>query len=87
MSTVQLLLCYSLQKGYTPIVRAADPQHLHDNIKAQEYVVSGEDMSSLDSWDEGEAGSLCMLYLTEPNRAAEEHSFMGATFRLGQNLR
>lgn len=66
MSTVQLLLCYSLQKGYTPITRATSPEHLDANIKAQENALSAEDMSMLDSWDKGEDGSLCKSFHAKP---------------------
>lgn len=60
MSTAQLLLRYSLQKGYTPIVKATSPRHLYANIEAENFVISEKDMALLDSWNQGIDGSLCM---------------------------
>ena len=79
MSTVQLLLCYSLKKGYTPITRATNPEHLDANIKVQENTISVEDMSMLDSWDKGEEGSLCKSFYANPFLFAKLFSFMGAS--------
>lgn len=60
MSTTQLLLRYSLQKGFTPIVKSTSPKHLYANIEAENMSIPEEDMAVLDSWDEGIEGSLCM---------------------------
>jgi len=62
MSTAQLLVRYSLQKGYTPVVKATSPEHLSDNIEAEAHAISEEDMRILDSWDRGVKGSLCMWF-------------------------
>jgi diketogulonate reductase-like aldo/keto reductase len=59
LSTPQLLLVYSLQKGYTPIVRATRLEHLHANLKAESVVILEQDMLILDSWDKGTKGSIC----------------------------
>ncbi|KAJ4295066.1 hypothetical protein N0V90_007074 [Kalmusia sp. IMI 367209] len=58
MSTAQLLLSYSSQKGYAPIVKAANPGHLVANLEAESIMISEKDMAVLDSWDEGIKGSL-----------------------------
>ncbi len=60
VSTAQLLLRWSLQKGYTPIVKATSQMHLQKNLKANEFVISDDDMEVLDSWDKGVERSLRM---------------------------
>ena len=59
-STAQVLLRYSLQKGYMPVVKATDYSHLLSNRKAERFVLSEEDMSMLDSKHKGIEGSICM---------------------------
>ncbi|KAH8719306.1 putative aldo-keto reductase [Phaeosphaeriaceae sp. PMI808] len=58
MSTAQLLLRYSLQKGYMPIVKAKNPRYLYANIKVENLVISEKEMAVLDSWDKGIEGAL-----------------------------
>jgi diketogulonate reductase-like aldo/keto reductase len=59
VSTAQLLLRYSIQKGYMPVIKATNVDHLHSNIRAEDFVLAGEDLTALDSKDKGIAGSLC----------------------------
>lgn len=78
MSTAQqLLLRYSLQKGYTPIVKATNPSHLISNTEAENLVILEEDMAVLDSWDMGIAGSLCMLSSMYPSFLLIRHECRG----------
>jgi diketogulonate reductase-like aldo/keto reductase len=65
LSPAQLLLVYSLQKGYTPIVRATRLEHLHANLKAENIVILEQDMSVLDSWDKGAKGSICKSFCND----------------------
>ena len=74
VSTAQLLLRYSSQKGYTPIVKAMSPRNLYANIEAENLVISEKDMAVLDSWDEGIEGSLCMSFHIHSHLSAERHS-------------
>jgi diketogulonate reductase-like aldo/keto reductase len=62
ISTAQLLLHYSMRKGYTPIVKATSPRHLCANIEVENLVISDKDIAILDSWDKGVKGSLCMPF-------------------------
>jgi diketogulonate reductase-like aldo/keto reductase len=57
-STALILLCYSLRKGYTPIVKAENPQHLVSNLEAEKLCITDEDLALMDSWDKGNEGSL-----------------------------
>jgi hypothetical protein len=75
LSTAQLLLRYSLQKGYTPIVKATGAGHLYGNRQAENLVVSEPDIAALDSWDDGVRGSLCMSFqIHRPYLPAETHN-------------
>jgi diketogulonate reductase-like aldo/keto reductase len=65
LSPAQLLLVYSLQKGYTPIVRATRLEHLHANLKAETVVIMEQDMSILDTWDKGAKGSICRSFCND----------------------
>ena len=58
-STAVILLCYSLQKGYSPVVRAQNPDHLLANLEAESICLTKEDLASMDEWDIGAEGSLC----------------------------
>ncbi len=64
VSTAQVLLRYSLQKGYLPVVKATSVDHLQMNIKVDDFLLSDEDMMALDSRDEGLQGALCTLFHT-----------------------
>ncbi|OAL47947.1 Aldo/keto reductase [Pyrenochaeta sp. DS3sAY3a] len=57
-STVVILLCYSLRKGYVPIAKAQNPQHLVSNLEAEKLCITDEDLALMDSWDKGDEGSL-----------------------------
>lgn len=59
-STAQILIRYSLQKGWTPIVKATSQAHLHDNAQVNDFAISQEDMEIMDSWDVGLEGSIRM---------------------------
>jgi diketogulonate reductase-like aldo/keto reductase len=57
-STAVILLCYSLRKGYVPIVKAENPQHLVSNLEAETLCITDKDIALMDSWDMGNKGSL-----------------------------
>ncbi|KAJ4985133.1 alcohol dehydrogenase [Stagonosporopsis vannaccii] len=66
VSTAQVLLRYSLQKGYLPVVKATSVDHLQMNIKVDDFLLSDEDMMALDSRDEGLQGAL-LPWLVAPD--------------------
>ncbi|KAF7361761.1 hypothetical protein MVEN_00520300 [Mycena venus] len=54
----QILLRWSLQKGYVPLPKSATPSRIHSNTKLYDFELSAEDMSSLDALDRGKAGAI-----------------------------
>jgi diketogulonate reductase-like aldo/keto reductase len=60
ISTAQVLLRYSLQKGYVPVIKATNLNHLLSNKRAECFVLSEEDMLMLDSKHRGIEGAICM---------------------------
>jgi diketogulonate reductase-like aldo/keto reductase len=59
-STVQILIRYSLQKGWTPVVKSTSPAHLYANLQVDDFTIPRDDMRLLDSWDKGLEGSIRM---------------------------
>jgi diketogulonate reductase-like aldo/keto reductase len=58
--TAQVLLRYSLQKGYVPVIKATNLDHLLSNKRAECFVLSEADMLMLDSKHRGIEGAICM---------------------------
>ncbi|KAF2810739.1 putative aldo-keto reductase [Mytilinidion resinicola] len=59
-STAQVLIRYSLQKAWTPIVKSTSLAHLHANLQVENFTISRDDMKMLDSWDKKMEGSIRM---------------------------
>lgn len=49
----QILLRYSLQKGYVPLPKSASKQRIIENSQIFDFQISEDDVSSLDNLDEG----------------------------------
>ncbi|KAI0204012.1 Aldo/keto reductase [Astrocystis sublimbata] len=58
-STAQMLIRYSIQKGWTPVVKAGNPAHLRENANVHDFSIGIEDMCLMDTWDEGNRGAIC----------------------------
>jgi diketogulonate reductase-like aldo/keto reductase len=58
-----MLIRYSLQKGWTPVVGARDPAHLAANAgaEAEGFEIEEEDMVEMDGWDRGSEGAVRKL--------------------------
>jgi len=54
----QILLRWSLQKGYVPLPKSATPSRIHSNTKLYDFELSAEEMSSLDALDRGKEGGI-----------------------------
>ncbi|KII91988.1 hypothetical protein PLICRDRAFT_50441 [Plicaturopsis crispa FD-325 SS-3] len=54
----QILLRWSLQKGYNPLVKSATPARIQSNVQLYDFNLSNEDMAQLDSLDRGDKGAL-----------------------------
>ncbi|OCK78958.1 putative aldo-keto reductase [Lepidopterella palustris CBS 459.81] len=57
-STAQILIRYSLQKAWTPIVKSTNLAHLRANSQVYDFNISKDDMTLLDSWNKEKAGSI-----------------------------
>lgn len=55
----QVLIRYSLQKGWVPLPKSDNPDRMKLNADLYGFEISDEQMAKLDSLDEGEAGSCC----------------------------
>ncbi|KAI0204005.1 Aldo/keto reductase [Astrocystis sublimbata] len=62
-STAQMLIRYSIQKGWTPVVKAGNPAHLRENANVHDFSIGIEDMCLMDTWDEGNRGPFCECYI------------------------
>ncbi|KAJ7346779.1 NADP-dependent oxidoreductase domain-containing protein [Mycena albidolilacea] len=54
----QVLLRWSLQKGYVPLPKSATPSRIHSNTKLYDFELSADEMSSLDALDRGKDGAI-----------------------------
>ncbi|TEB30297.1 Aldo/keto reductase [Coprinellus micaceus] len=49
----QILLRWSLQKGYVPLPKSATPSRIHSNANLYDFELTAEDIAELDALDEG----------------------------------
>ena len=54
----QILIRWSLQKGYIPLPKSDTPSRIHGNIDVYSFELDKEDMEELDKLDEGEKGAI-----------------------------
>jgi diketogulonate reductase-like aldo/keto reductase len=54
----QILLRWSLQKGYVPLIKSATPARIHSNTKLYDFELDEKDMAALDSLDQGGKGAI-----------------------------
>lgn len=54
-SPAQVLIRYCLQKGWVPLTKSENEARVKENIDVFDFVLSKEDMASLDRLDRGEA--------------------------------
>ncbi|KAJ6587071.1 Aldo/keto reductase [Mycena vulgaris] len=54
----QILLRWSLQKGFVPLPKSATPSRIHSNAKLYDFELDAEEMSSLDGLDRGKEGAV-----------------------------
>lgn len=59
MTPNQVLLRYSLQKGWVPLPKSDNPGRMAQNADLYGFEISAEQMSKLDGLDQGEAGACC----------------------------
>lgn len=54
----QVLIKWSLQKGYIPLPKSDTPKRIESNADLYEFELSNEDIKSLDDLDQGRAGAI-----------------------------
>lgn len=54
----QILLRWSLQKGYVPLPKSATPSRIRSNADLYDFSLDEEDMEKLDALDKGKSGAI-----------------------------
>ncbi|KIK51969.1 hypothetical protein GYMLUDRAFT_78050 [Collybiopsis luxurians FD-317 M1] len=54
----QILIRWSLQKGYVPLPKSATPSRIHSNAQVFDFELDAEDISRIDGLDQGENGAI-----------------------------
>ncbi|KAJ7924967.1 NADP-dependent oxidoreductase domain-containing protein [Mycena leptocephala] len=54
----QILLRWSLQKGYVPLPKSATPSRINSNAQLYDFELDAQEMSSLDALDRGKDGAI-----------------------------
>ncbi|KAJ7497447.1 NADP-dependent oxidoreductase domain-containing protein [Mycena latifolia] len=54
----QILLRWSLQKGFVPLPKSATPSRIHSNAELYDFELDAEEMSALDALDRGKEGAI-----------------------------
>ncbi|KDR75168.1 hypothetical protein GALMADRAFT_98395 [Galerina marginata CBS 339.88] len=54
----QILIRWSLQKGYVPLPKSATPWRIHSNAKLYDFELDADDLQKLDGLDRGKDGSI-----------------------------
>ncbi|PBK74515.1 Aldo/keto reductase [Armillaria solidipes] len=54
----QILLRWSLQKGYVPLPKSATPERIRSNADLYDFELTAEEISTLDSLDRGKDGAI-----------------------------
>ena len=57
-TTAQILIRYSLQKGWVPLPKSDDPSRIAANADVYGFEIGPDDMSVLDNLDQGSAGAI-----------------------------
>ena len=58
VSPNQVLVRYSLQKGWVPLPKSDTPERIATNAKVLGFALGDEDMAVLDGLDQGHAGAI-----------------------------
>jgi len=54
----QILLRWSLQKGFVPLPKSATPARIHSNTQLFDFELAEEDVATLDALDRGKDGAI-----------------------------
>ena len=58
VTAAQVLIRWSLQKGYVPLPKSTHEERIVENADVFKFELSSEDMASLDALDEGAGGAI-----------------------------
>ncbi|KAK2751562.1 hypothetical protein FQN55_000283 [Onygenales sp. PD_40] len=64
-STNQILIRYSLQKGWVPLPKSDDPDRIRANGDVYDFEISAGDMEVLDALDKGDEGAIVQAVVNE----------------------
>ncbi|RXW24944.1 hypothetical protein EST38_g908 [Candolleomyces aberdarensis] len=54
----QILIRWSLQKGFVPLPKSATPSRIHSNADLYDFELTDEDIANLDALDQGDDGAI-----------------------------
>jgi len=54
----QILLRWSLQKGFVPLPKSATPERIRSNARLYDFSLDADDMARLDALDRGKQGAV-----------------------------
>jgi len=57
-SPAQVLVRWSLQKGFVPLPKSSQPARIANNAEVYDFELSAQDMEALDGLDRGKAGAI-----------------------------
>ena len=57
-SPAQVLILWSLQRGFVPLPKSAKPERVVSNADVYNFELSDEEMSQLDALDQGKDGAI-----------------------------
>lgn len=57
-TTAQILIRYSLQKGWVPLPKSENPDRIVNNADVYGFDITEEDMAVLDGMDQGSGGAI-----------------------------
>lgn len=57
----QVLIRWSLQRGWVPLPKSDTPERIIQNMEIYDFDISTEDMKTLNELDEGPAGSIVQV--------------------------
>ncbi|KAL9711558.1 hypothetical protein Ac2012v2_004629 [Leucoagaricus gongylophorus] len=62
----QILIRWSLQKGFVPLPKSANPERINSNLNVFDFDLGDEDMVKLDSLDRGKEGAVTWNPISAP---------------------
>jgi len=62
----QIVLRWSLQKGYVPLPKSATPSRVRSNADLYDFELTAEDMEKLDALDKGDDGAISWNPVNHP---------------------